>query len=48
MKEVRILELITRLRQRYCKHNYRKHWNREYGGYVKRCTKCNKIEKVER
>lgn len=30
-----------------CEHNYCKHWSRSagpYGGYVQRCTKCNKIE----
>nr|DAL80854.1 MAG TPA: Halobacterial output domain 2 [Caudoviricetes sp.] len=44
--------LISWIRQRFfrkknCCHHYRKHWSRaygSYGGYVRRCTKCNKIE----
>nr|DAP75721.1 MAG TPA: General transcription and DNA repair, Helicase, Translocase, DNA repair.5A [Caudoviricetes sp.] len=40
--------LFIHLRQRYCKHNYRKRWSRENGGYVKRCTKCNKVVSYER
>lgn len=30
------------LRQKFCKHAYRKHWNRDAGGYVMRCVKCEK------
>lgn len=35
------------LKQRRCRHHYWKHWNRGsglYGGYIKRCTKCGKVE----
>ncbi len=30
------------LRQKFCKHAYRKHWSRDAGGYVMRCVKCEK------
>nr|DAE72651.1 MAG TPA: Halobacterial output domain 2 [Caudoviricetes sp.]DAQ42531.1 MAG TPA: Halobacterial output domain 2 [Caudoviricetes sp.] len=41
------MNVLTWFRQHYCRHSYRKHWNRDsgpYGGYVRRCTKCNRIE----
>ncbi len=38
---------FTWWKQRRCKHIYKKHWSRsagQYGGYVRRCVKCGKIE----
>lgn len=32
------------LKQKQCKHHYRKHWSRDTGGYVRRCVKCGKVE----
>ena len=32
------------LKQRFCKHKYRKHYDKTAKGYVRRCVKCGKIE----
>ena len=32
------------LKQRFCKHKYRKHYDKSTKGYVRRCVKCGKIE----
>lgn len=34
--------LIIWTKQKRCKHKYRKHYNRDSGGYVMRCVKCGK------
>lgn len=41
--------LIVKIRQRFCKHKFVKHWDKNAkrfhansGDYVLRCTKCNK------
>jgi len=55
MKEGDLMGLISWIRQRFfrkkeCCHYYRKHWSRAsgpYGGYMRRCTKCGKIERKE-
>lgn len=37
------MDVIKWLRQRFCKHKYRKHWSKERQQYEMRCVKCNKI-----
>lgn len=32
------------IKQRFCKHKYRKHYDKTTKGYVRRCVKCGKIE----
>lgn len=32
------------LKQIFCKHKYRKHYDKTAKGYVRRCVKCGKIE----
>ena len=34
-----------KLKQRFCKHNYKKRYSKKEKGYVYRCTKCNKVIK---
>ena len=34
--------MFEKIRQRFCKHNYRKHYSPELNGYNQRCTKCEK------
>lgn len=34
------------LKEKLCKHKYRKHYSRDSNGYVMRCVKCGK--EVER
>lgn len=36
--------MLKWLKQRFCKHKYRKYYDKASKGYVKRCVKCNKIE----
>lgn len=35
--------VFIKLKQRFCKHNYKKHYSTTEGGYVLRCTKCDKV-----
>lgn len=35
--------LIQKIRERFCKHNFKKYWDKELGVYVPRCTKCGKV-----
>lgn len=36
--------MLRWLKQRFCKHKYRKHYDKTTKGYVRRCVKCGKIE----
>ena len=36
--------MLKWLKQRFCKHKYRKHYDKTTKGYVRRCVKCGKIE----
>lgn len=36
--------MLRWLKQRFCKHKYRKHYDKAAKGYVRRCVKCGKIE----
>lgn len=36
--------MLRWLNQRFCKHKYRKHYDKTAKGYVRRCVKCGKIE----
>lgn len=36
--------MLKWLKQRFCKHKYRKHYDKATKGYVRRCVKCGKIE----
>ena len=37
------------MKQKRCKHKYRKRYSKETGGYVMRCTKCEKeMQRYER
>lgn len=36
--------MLKWLKQRFCKHKYRKHYDKTTNGYVRRCVKCGKIE----
>ena len=41
--------LIIWMKQKRCKHKYRKHYSKETGGYVIRCAKCEKeMQRYER
>ena len=41
--------LIIWMKQKRCKHKYRKHYSKETGGYVMRCAKCEKeMQRYER
>ncbi len=45
-----IVDQAEVFQEKECCHHYRKHWSRasgSYGGYVRRCTKCGKIERKE-
>lgn len=40
-----MMNVFKWIKQKRCKHNYRKHWFRNIGpdgGYAKRCTLCGK------
>ena len=36
--------MLKWLKQIFCKHKYRKHYDKTAKGYVRRCVKCGKIE----
>ena len=38
-----IEKIIIRIIQHFCKHRYRKHWNKESEKYEYRCTRCGKV-----
>lgn len=38
-----IEKIILKIRQRFCKHRFIKHWTRGIG-YEMRCTKCGKVK----
>ena len=33
---------VIRIRQYFCKHRYRKHYDQHLGVYINRCVKCGK------
>lgn len=35
--------IFMKLKQRFCKHHFVKHYSSEEQAYVYRCTKCNKV-----
>ena len=37
-----MFSLILKIRQYFCKHKYRKHYDTVLKEYVYRCPKCNK------
>lgn len=36
--------MLEMLKQCFCKHKYRKHYDKDRKEYVRRCVKCDKIE----
>ena len=37
------MDIFMKLKQRLCKHNFKKHYSTRKKGYVFRCTKCDKV-----
>lgn len=39
-----IERLFLKIRQRFCRHRFRKRYNHKIGNYEIRCTKCGKVK----
>lgn len=37
------MSLITIIKQLFCKHRFKKYYDRAYGVYLYKCTKCGKL-----
>ena len=38
-----IERIILWIRQRFCRHKYKKHWNKKTKEYERRCVYCEKV-----
>ncbi len=38
-----IERIFLRIRQHFCRHRYKKHWNKESAAYEYRCVHCGKV-----
>lgn len=41
------MSILVRIRQRFCKHHYKKHYSKSEKAYIMRCTKCGATLKRE-